>query len=252
MKYHFKLHEWTGQRLEPHRIGLEYISAHRFELNGSMEVLTGEEEVCLVCLSGGVEFAVGGALRRANVKDMLYIPRRVAVGLSAHAGAVVVRFGAPADADTEFAHFTFASIDADPSRHKVYGTRATSCRRDVWEFLGDAFPARRLMVGLCRGDVGGWTGWPPHEHACKREEVYVYFDMAQAFGMQCVYEELDDAASVALVTDGDLVSVPRGYHPSVACPGGCMSFVYCMAAKQPGDRRFLDLNIQAIYGDKFE
>jgi 5-deoxy-glucuronate isomerase len=182
---------------------------------------------------------------------MLYVPRRATVQLRASSETVVMRFGAPADLNTQFTYLPFASIDSDPARHKTYGSRETNCRREVWDFIGDDFSAWRLMVGFCRGETGGWTAWPPHEHASKREEVYVYFDMGHASGVQCIYEDVTHPLVVALVTEGDLVSVPRGYHPSVACPGGRMSYVYCMAAKQPGDRRFMDLNIQAIYGDRF-
>jgi 5-deoxy-glucuronate isomerase len=37
------------------------------------------------------------------------------------------------------------------------------------------------MTSLCWGNPGGWTAWPPNEHAAKREEIYVYFDMGDAF-----------------------------------------------------------------------
>jgi len=252
VKYHFKPHELTGQPLRPGQMGLEYTSVQRLDNLGSAVVDSGEEEVCLVCLHGALEYRAAGISGSACTKDMLYLPRRTTVELQALPETVVMRFGAPADRDTRFAHLAFSMVDTDPARHKAYGRREANCRREVWDFIGDGFPARRLMVGLCRGETGGWTAWPPHEHASKREEVYVYFDMGRAFGLQCVYEDLDRPLAVALVTEGDLVSVPRGYHPSVACPGGRMSLVYCMAAKQPGDRHFMDLNIQAVYGDKFQ
>jgi 5-deoxy-glucuronate isomerase len=55
-----------------------------------------------------------------------------------------------------------------------------------------------------------------------------------------------------MVTNGDLVSVPKGYHPSVGCPAGKICYIYCMVSKKSGDRSFMDLHIQEIYGDKFE
>jgi 5-deoxy-glucuronate isomerase len=207
-------------------MGLEYISAQRLDIAGSAVVDSGEEEACLVCLYGGLEYRAPRISGSACTSNMLYLPRRTTIELQALSETVVMGFGAPADSDTRFAQLAFATVDTDP--------------------------ARRLMVGLCRGDVGGWAAWPPHEHASKREEVYVYFDMGRAFGVQCVYEDLDHPLAVTLVTEGDLVSFPRGHHPSVACPVGRMSHVYCMAAKQPSDRNFMDLNIQAVYGDKFE
>jgi 5-deoxy-glucuronate isomerase len=252
MKYHFKTPELVVKPLAPCQMGLQYLSAQRLVICGQALVETGEEEVCLVCLHGDIEFSAPDFAGSAAFKDMLYLPRHATVHLQTPSEAIVMRFAAPADRDTCFAHLPFATVDSDPSRHKTYGKRESNCRREVWEFLDANFPARRLMVGLCRGETGGWTAWPPHEHASKREEVYVYFDMGRAFGVQCIYEDLENPLAVALVTDGDLVSVPRGYHPNVACPAGRISLVYCMAAKEPGDRHFMDLNLQAVYGDKFE
>ena len=108
------------------------------------------------------------------------------------------------------------------------------------------------MMGLCESDVGGWTSWPPYEHAEKRKEVYVYFNMKNAFGVQCVYDNMDNPYDVAMVMDGDLISIPKGYHPNVGCPAGEISYIYCMASKIPGDRNFMVLKIQEIYGDKFK
>ena len=76
--------------------------------------------------------------------------------------------------------------------------------------------------------------------------------MGKAFGVQCVYEDMDDPMAVVMVRDGDLVSVPRGYHPNVGCPAGRISYVYCMTARTAGQRDFMDLHFQEIYGDGFE
>jgi len=55
-----------------------------------------------------------------------------------------------------------------------------------------------------------------------------------------------------MIRDGDLISIPKGYHPNVGCPAGKISYIYCMVSKIPGDRNFMDLKIQEIYGDKFK
>lgn len=163
-----------------------------------------------------------------------------------------MQYGAPADRDADFAHITFAGVDANPDTHKVFGKTETNCRRDVWNFIGAEFNCSRLMMGMCLGRPGGWTSWPPHEHGSQREEVYVYFGMGEAFGVQCVYDDMDDPYTVAMVRDGDLISVPRGYHPNAGCPGGAIGFVYCMTATTPGKRDFMDLTIQKEFGDRFE
>lgn len=249
-KTHFKPHE-LGKRLEPRDLGLVYTSAQRLEPAGELAVEAGPgEEVCLVCIGGGCAFEHAGGHGEAALRDILYLPPGHAVRLRGD-GCAWMRFGAPCSAATAFAHIRFADIDAD-ARHKVYGDEANGTKRDVWNAIDEAFPSARFLVGFCRGRPGGWVAWPPHEHAAEREETYVYFDMGDSFGVQLVYDDMDDPYEVAMIREGHLVSVPRGYHPSCGCPKGGISYVYCMVATREGEREFMDLRCQAIFGDKLE
>ena len=124
-------------------------------------------------------------------------------------------------------------------------------RRDVWNYIDEAFPSGRFLTGICFGSDGGWTAWPPHEHGKEREELYVYFGMGQGFGVQCVYDEFD-TANAYVVQDGHLVSIPHGYHPNCGCPSGGLRYVYCMVSTTEGDREFMNLRTQKIFGDKLE
>ena len=63
---------------------------------------------------------------------------------------------------------------------------------------------------------------------------------------------MDEPMAMALVRNGDVVSIPRGYHPNAGSPAGAICFVYCMTATKPDERKFMDLKIQQIYGEKFE
>jgi len=257
IKYHFKANELL-RRISPEEMGLEYTSVQRMELTASLTLNTNltldtkDEEICLVVMGGEVDFQYGRFTGTAIFKDMIYIPWKESITLIPKTRTVLMRFGAPSHIDTQFAHLKFSDVDQDPKKHKVFGKVENNCQRDVWNFIDDDFKASRLMVGLCEGNIGGWTSWPPHEHADKREEVYVYFNMGKAFGIQCVYKDMEHPLIVAIVKDGDLISIPRGYHPNVGCPGGKISFIYCMVAKKPGDRKFMDLHIQKIFGDKLE
>lgn len=251
MKYHYKAQE-TLQRIRPQDMGLEYTSVQRYEFPGTIRLETAEEEVCLVCIEGEVEYACQGQTGGIAVKDMLYVPANGILELTSNSRAVVIRFGAPSDAGGSFTPIRFAEVDANPGTHHVYGKLETNSRREVWNFIDETFASSRFLVGMCESHTGSWTAWPPHEHGDKREEVYIYFNMGHAFGIQCVYEELGQPMEVAIVQDGDLVSIPKGYHPNVGCPGGKLSYVYCMVSKKPGDRSFMDLTIQSIFGDKFE
>jgi 5-deoxy-glucuronate isomerase len=249
VKLHFKPAELLEKR-NPRELGLEYTSVQRIELNGERLVKAAEEEACLVVLGGSVGFSAAGRSGTAAFKDMLFLPPGGKMRIASEC-AVVMCYGAPSDRAGEITHIRFADIHDSPKTHEVFGKRENNTRRDVWHFIGSDFPCSRLMMGLCQGSPGGWTVWPPHEHGEQREEVYVYFDMGDAFGIQCVYRDMDRPDAVVLVRDGDLVSVPGGYHPNAGCPAGRISFVYCMVSREPDQRDFMDLHFQEIYGDSF-
>jgi len=250
--FHFKSTDLL-KRKEPDDLQLKYTSVQRFELHNTQSIDTAGEEMCVVVLQGDIQYELDDTQHKAHYKDMLYLPRKKTIHLSPDEGAaVVMAYGAPAHRDTHFSHISFADIDADPKVHKQYGKAENHTQRDVWHYINDDDNACRLMMGICQGRIGGWTSWPPHEHSEQREEVYTYFDMGKAFAVQCVYEDMDDPIAIALVRDGDLVSIPRGYHPNVGSPAGRISFVYCMVATRPDERKFMDLHIQDIYGESFE
>jgi len=253
MKYHFRPDE-LKQGAGPEESGLEFLSCQRIELDRddpALTIETGREEVVLVCIAGQFDYDFGGTTGAAGFRDMLYLPWKSRVSLRADPMAVVVRIGAPSDRDTDFAHLRFSDVAKDRSRHQVYGLAENNSRRDVYMCIGDGFKAARLLVGIGQGSAGGWTVWPPHEHGDEKEELYVYFDMAKAFGVQCIYETLDAPLFCGIVRDGDMVAVPRGYHPNAGCPGGRISYVYAMAARVAGEREFLALRFQEEFGDRF-
>lgn len=253
-RYQLKPRE-LKRRIAPEEMGLKYTSAERLEpglAGGPVVVETEGEEVVLVTIEGACDFKHAQIEGRAECMDFVYVPRNSRIELSAGEPAVVMRFGARADRDTSAVLIRHGEVAADPRRHASYGSAETNCRRDVYHYITDDFDASRLLMGICQGDTGGWTSWPPHEHAAQKEELYVYFDMGNAFAVQCVYEDMDDPLFVGMVRDGDLVSVPRGYHPNVGVPAGRISFVYVMSALKAGDRSFMDLTIQKEFGDRFQ
>jgi len=249
-KNHFKAKVLLDKKT-PKELGLEYISVKRIELKGSVILNTKEEEVCLVIIDGKINFRFEYNKSIANFKDMLYIPRRKTIQINSDKG-IIIYFSVPTNADSKFSHIKFTDINKNKKTHKSFGKSEKNSKREVWKFIDNDFECARLMVGLCESSIGGWTAWPPHEHAEKREEVYLFFNMGNNFGVQCVYEDMNDLYTAEIVRDGDLISIPRGYHPNVGAPGGKISYIYCMASKKIGDRNFMDLNIQRIYGNSFE
>lgn len=235
-------------------LGQEFTSAQRVEVTGPVRLTTSDEEMVAVVIAGRVGFTHRDRSGTAVLRDMVYLPRNAELRLDPGDGGVVMCFWVPCDRDTAFAHLTFADADADPARHHVYGDASVGSQRDVWDVIDGSFDSQRMLVGYCVGRPGGWTAWPPHEHAVQREETYVYFGLGDAFGVQLVYEDgpgMDDPANVALVQEGHLVSVPGGFHPSVGSPARAMSYVYFMASRQRDERDFMDLAIQPRFGTSF-
>ncbi len=242
---------------KPEDLGLRFTSVRRTELvpGGRALFETAGAEMCLVVVKGRAEFRCGlpgggNETGSADFKDMVFLPPRSRAEFSGD--AVIMAYEAPSELGAEFGHIRFRDVDADPEAHHVYGRAENGSRRDVWNYVDSGFRCTRLMLGICEGSAGGWTAWPPHEHGKEREEVYVYFDMGKSFAVQLVYEDLSEDGAALVVREGDLVAIAKGYHPNVGCPAGRISYVYCMTATVPGERKFMDLRIQKEFGDKFE
>lgn len=241
----------------PQDLGLQFTSIQRLEVWGSTfkEINTEESELALVVLEGTIQHKTAlsdHTNRKGNLslRDILFLPPESRVILSGT--GVAMRFQAPSELGASFAHIRFHEIDKDPLKHKTYGNTLQGTFRHVWHAVGDDFPCSRLMLGFCQGNPGGWTAWPPHEHGREREEIYVYFGMGKGFGIQLVYETLSQPGISMVVQEGDVVNIPEGYHPNVGSPLSGIQYLYCMTAKEPGKREFLNLRIQKEYGEKFE
>lgn len=231
---------------------LDWMACQRIEFSqtSSPRVTdTGNDEVAFVVISGQVNFAIGQASGTARFKDMLYVPWRNRIELQTQHKAIVMQVNSPSDRDTQFAHIAYSDVAKDPVRHKVFGLNETASLRDVYMYIDDKFPAARLLMGICEGSAGSWTSWPPHEHTKDREELYVYFDMGKSFSIQCVYEDLDQPLFCGFVRDGDLIAVPKGFHPNVSSPAGRITYFYAMAARVAGKREFMVLNMQEGFGE---
>ena len=71
---------------------------------------------------------------------------------------------------------------------------------------------------------------------------------APAWGLQLVYTNSAEPELVTAVREGDVVVMPEGYHPNVAAPGGCINFLWMMAAHEEGaGRQFGVVNVQPEY-----
>ena len=178
---------------------------------------------------------------KLGVNDVLYIPRRKRLRLTGDL-AQVFQASAPVENDYPIPLHRFKEQSKDSALH--YSIGKNGAKREIFQLFGESALAGRLLVGLTRSEPGNWTSWPPHEHSAILEEIYVFVDMpAPASGIQFVYDTHLNQASSAVVREGDIVLIPKGYHPNVAIPEYSLCFVWIMVAhREVLDRRYGNVN----------
>ena len=205
---------------------------------------TGNREVGLICLSGACSISAEGETHGVGRYDSVYIPRDAEVEVTTEEAVDLVECSAEVDNRYPLQVVRYAEVERDNSLK--FKTGGPSTTRTVNITLGKNVEAGRILAGFTTSEPGHWTSWPPHEHASILEELYVYYDMpAPAFGVQFVYTDPEEPEFVGVVRDGDVVVMPRGFHPNVAVPCHPINFVWMMAAhREVEDRQFGVVTVQ--------
>jgi len=208
---------------------------------------TADHEVGLICLNGSATVATGDSTYALNRYDALYVPRDSQLTVTAENGCDLAEVSSPVENQYPVQFVSFEENRKDPTLHFVAGAPPTE--RDLNVLLGKNIQAGRIMAGVTFSTEGNWTSWPPHEHHDMLEEAYLYIDMPEPqWGIQLVYTDREEPELVQVVHEGDVVVMPRGYHPNVAAPGGSINFLWMMAANREGvDRQFGVVNVQPEY-----
>lgn len=239
-------HRGYRRVISPANTDLKYLSYSRLILDRELPEVTldtGEEEWSLMCAGGSGEIEVSGASYKCAKHDSFYIPRRQKFTVRTSGFVDFVIASAPAERDTSFCAIPFAEVSG-----VHHGSTDNSTHRIIWTPIGDKVDACRLLCGFTEGDSGHWTSWPPHEHGSTREEIYVYELPAPGFGIQLVFNDIFHPEHMEVVTDGDAVVIPSGYHPNVAAPGTKMKFYWLMAGIRPDkDREWADVVVHPHY-----
>jgi 5-deoxy-glucuronate isomerase len=207
---------------------------------------TGTHETALVCLKGEAEVSAGGESFRLGQYDALYVPRdsRVEVRGADGGACDLAELSAPVEGSYPLQLVRFAEVRENPKLHLIAGEAPN--QRDMNVLIGSNVRAGRILTGVTFSRPGNWTSWPPHEHSSMLEEAYLYIDMPEpSFGIQLVYTDPSNPELVQVVREGDVVLMPKGYHPNVAAPGGQINFMWMMAAVREGkDRKYGVVNVQ--------
>jgi 5-deoxy-glucuronate isomerase len=240
--------------ITPENAGWGYSGLRILELPAgrSATFQTGEDEMCVLPLSGGCVVECDGKrfelTGRAGVftrvTDFAYVPRDAEVTVFSSGGG---RFALPAARANR--RLTARYGPAEGVQVELRGAGQSS--RQVNNFCTPAaFEADKLMAVEVLTPASNWSSFPPHKHdedipgvETVLEEIY-YFEVAgNGVGYQRVYtsgpgREIDITAEVRT---GDAIVMPHGYHgPSMAMPGYDLYYLNVMAG--PGERawRFTD------------
>lgn len=197
-------------------------------------------EVCAVMLSGRADLSYGGEEwpglggRRTvfdGVGDSVYAPPGGTLTVSALTdGCEVALCWAPAKRGADPLLIRAADV-------KVFQRGSGRTERTIHNILMEDRPAESLLVTEVLTPAGNWSSYPPHKHdtddlpreAYLEETYYHRLKRPDGFAVQLVYTDdrtLDEAMQVR---DGEVVLVPRGYHPVAAGPGYDLYYLNVMA-----------------------
>ena len=109
--------------------------------------------------------------------------------------------------------------------------------RYIHNILPETEPADNLLVVEVYTPGGNWSSYPPHKHDSSKipvesqlEETYYHrLNPHQGFAFQKVYTDDFDLDETMAVYDGDVVLVPKGYHPVGAPHGYDLYYLNTMA-----------------------
>ena len=217
---------------------------------GARSVDTGDEEMIVVPLAGGVTVTVDGTTHTlvgrtdvfAGPTDTAYLPIGTTATIAAHAGPVRVALtGARTDVVLPFRYLPAADVPVE-----LRG--AGQCSRQVRNFgAAGVFEAGNLIAVEVITPGGNWSSYPAHKHdeetatESALEEIY-YYEIADGPhgepGLGFHRTSASPAGDVDVlveVHDRDTVLVPHGWHgPCAAAPGHDMYYLNVMAG--PGER----------------
>jgi 5-deoxy-glucuronate isomerase len=226
----------------PQTAGWSYVGFDVYRLTRGQKIALPTEgrEACLVMLSGRADVACGdqewpavGSRRTVfeGPPDSVYAPPGVTLAATcAGDDCELAICWAPATRGVEPALIKAADV-----RQFQRGSGGTE--RTIHNILMEDRPAETLLVTEVLTPGGNWSSYPPHKHDTDNlptesylEETYYHRTARrEGFAVQLVYtydRSLDEALQVR---DGDVVLVPRGFHPVVAGPGYDLYYLNVMA-----------------------
>jgi 5-deoxy-glucuronate isomerase len=216
----------------------------RLKPGSSVEYCEKDKDYSLIILGGkcdvtgdGIDFK--GIGKRKDVFDgpatALYIPRNRSFKITAVTDISIAVCKTPAEKD-------FEPKLVNPEDVIIKDLGKDGWQRQAHFIVDERVDANLLYIGEAYVKSGMWASYPPHKHDEDNmptegilEEVYYYeFDKPTGFGIQRVYSKQGDIDETYTVKTGDLVEIPRGYHPFCCAPGYNSYYLWIMAGKNRG------------------
>ena len=226
----------------PASAGWRYVGfeLRRLAAGERIEAATDGREVCLVIVSGKAGLAIEG-------KDYGAIGERMSPFDGPPWAAYIPaggRYALTAETPLELAVCSAPGRPGRPAKLIPPGTYPQFARgkgsntRLVTNIMPeDDGAAESLLVVEVITPGGNTSSYPPHKHdrdalpdeSYLEETYYHRFNPAQGFAFQRVYTDDRSLDEAVLVEDGDVVMVPRGYHPVATIHGYDSYYLNVMA-----------------------
>jgi 5-deoxy-glucuronate isomerase len=227
----------------PGDAGLEYIhfAAHDLPPGATLDGDTNGTETGFVVLGGRCTITAGGHTYRLGQRQDVWDRTPPYVLLLPPGTLCSVRAESPLKLVVAAA--TIGSATPVPPR-VITPDQITSEERgqgQTYRYIHHLLPpsseAARLILVEVYTPAGNWSSFPPHKHDTEApptesllEETYYFrVDPPTGFALQRVYTPERDVDEALAPGDGDLVLVPRGYHPVAATPGHECYYLNVMA-----------------------
>ncbi len=228
--------------ITPETANWGFVGFDLYELKPGQSVAkeTGDREVCLVMVTG-----TGTVQADDQTFDSIGERESVFEGKAPH--AVYVPAGSSFEVLAKTALTLGICSAPGKSRHPArlirpadmsQETRGVGTNvRHVCNILPDTDVADSLLVVEVITPGGNWSSYPPHRHdtddlphQSNLEETYYHrLNPSQGFAFQRVYTDDRSLDETMSVEDGDVVMVPKGYHPVGAPHGYDLYYLNVMA-----------------------
>lgn len=226
----------------PERAGWTYVGFDLHRLKAGESACSGmsQRESCLVLVSGRARTASGGSDFGLIGERMspfegkpwsVYVPAGAEWSVTAETEVELAVCSAPGLAGSHPPRLIGPDDVHQETRGKGSNVRHVTNIIPEWE------PAESLLVVEVVTPGGNSSSYPPHKHdrdnlphESQLEEVYYHrLDPPQGFAFQRVYTDHLELDETMTVQDGDVVLVPRGYHPCATLHGYDLYYLNVMA-----------------------